>query len=353
MTKLSGSFNFSYDGSPVQFTFEDIKIEAAITGIFGASGSGKTTLLRCLVGLNHIVSGEIYLNQILISSPSKSSSSSLRHMSYLSQVTYLFPHLTVKENIYYSNLKGFGSDYEDHIITSLNATDLMHLFPNQLSGGQRRIIAIIRALLVPHAILILDEPMAGIDKLTARIISRLFKEHAKKLNVKILYVSHDIYELCSISDEIMVISNHGIASSRSTKKTLLDAQFSINHLKEPISVLSNPTSINTVDSNTNFHFNDLIITTTSDIGSSDGSYLLINSTDVAIALNKIENSSISNQFIATIDSIIDYPKYNAVLLTLKVDGHKIQSLITRRSFDSLDIIKNAEVWCLIKALSLI
>jgi molybdate transport system ATP-binding protein len=353
MTKLTGSFSFTYERSDEQFAFQDMQIHAAVTGIFGASGSGKSTFLRCLVGLNHITSGEIYLNETLISSPGKSAGSSFRNMSYLSQATYLFPHLTVNQNICYSNSKAFGGAYKDHIIGLLNASDLMHLFPSQLSGGQKRIIAIIRALLAPHIILILDEPMAGIDKLTAQIISRLLKEHAKKHNVMIIYVSHDIHEISSITDEIIVISNHTIVSSRPTKETLLDTQFSIDHLKEPISMLSKPNRVDVTDSNISFYFNGLIITTTADIDSSDGSHLLINSSDVAIALNKIDNSSISNQFIAIIDSIIDYPKYNAVLITLDVHGNKIQSLITKTSMSSLNIKENKQVWCLIKALSLI
>lgn len=174
----------------------------------GPSGCGKSTLLRCIAGFTPINNGNIVLDGKVINTllPDK------RKTGMVFQNYALFPHLTVEENIGYGLkiLKLPKTEIKNRVEELL---DLVHL-PDfgirriaELSGGQQQRVALARALSLNPKILLLDEPLSNLDA-NLRIAMRAeIKRIQKRLNLTVIFVTHDQEEAMSISDRVLVMSS--------------------------------------------------------------------------------------------------------------------------------------------------
>src|SRR5699024_3093901 len=113
--------------------------------LFGPSGSGKTTLLNCIVGITIPDTGDISLNDRVFYSKTKKINLPIqkRNVGYLFQDYALFPHLTVRKNIYY-NMK--DEAMVKKLMEIVKIEHLLDKFPGQISGGEKQRVALIRAL---------------------------------------------------------------------------------------------------------------------------------------------------------------------------------------------------------------
>ena len=182
-----------------------------ITCLLGTSGSGKTTILRIIAGLETPVSGSVLIdnkivtvNGRLLVPPHK------RNLGFIFQDLALWPHLSVYENIAF----GLKARKEKNIERKVSETldffgigDEAKKFPHQLSGGQKQLVAIARAIVLEPKILLMDEPLANLDvKLKGKTIE-LIKKLRDEFNLTILYVTHDHKEAFSLADKIAVLNN--------------------------------------------------------------------------------------------------------------------------------------------------
>jgi molybdate transport system ATP-binding protein len=178
------------------------------TVIFGPSGAGKTTLLRILAGLVEPTSGRIQFgNRILLDTAHNLSvAPGRRSIGFVTQQPSLFPHLTVRENV------AFGIRHLDRDRRAARVAEMLGLFgadsladqpAPQLSGGERKRVALARALAPGPEFLLLDEPLAGLDDASAQdILSRLLP-----LRVRVLYVSHDLTEIWRLPAEVVFLES--------------------------------------------------------------------------------------------------------------------------------------------------
>ena len=190
---------------------------AGFTILFGASGAGKTTALDCIAGLAHpeegrIVSGgkTLFDSEAELSVPAWK-----RRVGYVIQDLALFPHLTAVENIAYGL---HGMDAEQRRQRSrefLNMFRIEHLRdrrPAQLSGGERQRVALARALVTDPCALLLDEPLAALDRPTkSRIIDDL-RQWNQTHQVPILYVTHSSEEVFALGEQVIVLDAGRIIS---------------------------------------------------------------------------------------------------------------------------------------------
>jgi thiamine transport system ATP-binding protein len=174
-----------------------------IVALTGPSGSGKTTLLRCIAGLESIRTGVIRLNgQDITNQPAH-----LRNIGMVFQDNQLFPHLTVGQNIAYSlKIKHISKKITDQKVREvLSLVGLMHLLDRtvvNLSGGEAKRIAVARALIAEPQVLLLDEPLTGLD---ADLHGRLLEDLGKLLRVRgttVLHVTHDKAEATAFADRV-------------------------------------------------------------------------------------------------------------------------------------------------------
>ena len=193
-----------YESSQL-FANLSLKINAhEIVALTGPSGCGKTTLLRCIAGLESISTGTIRLNnQDITNQPTH-----LRKIGMVFQDNQLFPHLTVGQNIAYSlKIKRVDkkiTEQKVREVTSLvGLTHLIDRTVTNLSGGEAKRIAVARALVAEPKVLLLDEPLTGLDP---DLHGRLLEDLGKLLRTRgttVLHVTHDKAEASTIADRVL------------------------------------------------------------------------------------------------------------------------------------------------------
>jgi len=202
-TDKTGTVDFHYALKRADFSL-DVALQIplhGITGIFGESGSGKTTLLRCLAGLETPTSGQLTIDGDVWQDTTKKQSLAIheRQIGYVFQEPRLFRHLNVRGNLEYGQHRAHDSNNGvefAQIVALLGLTDLLHRMPGELSGGEAQRVAIARALLRAPRLVLMDEPLAALDRARKdEILPFLDRLHAE-LSVPILYVSHSIEEVC-------------------------------------------------------------------------------------------------------------------------------------------------------------
>jgi molybdate transport system ATP-binding protein len=180
--------------------------ERGITGLFGPSGSGKTTLLRCLAGLNRLpgslrVGEEVWQDGKMFIPPHR------RHAAYVFQDADLFAHLNVRANLEYG-LRRAGRPAVARfaeVVALLGLESLLDRSVVRLSGGERQRVAIGRALLSQPRLLLMDEPLAGLDAAAkAEILPYLERLHAS-VSIPMILVSHDLADIARLADHLVVM----------------------------------------------------------------------------------------------------------------------------------------------------
>lgn len=187
---------------PLDLTIED----GEFTVFVGPSGCGKSTLLRLIAGLEETSGGKIIIdgNDMTDVSPSK------RGLAMVFQSYALYPHMTVRKNIAFPmRMAGMDEDEQEKRINAaakaLNLTDYLDRKPGQLSGGQRQRVAIGRAIVRDPSAFLFDEPLSNLDA-ALRVGMRLeISEMHKRMDITMIYVTHDQVEAMTMADKIVVL----------------------------------------------------------------------------------------------------------------------------------------------------
>jgi molybdate transport system ATP-binding protein len=203
----------------------DVALERAATVLFGPSGSGKTALLELIAGLATPRAGRISLDgeplvdvERHLVLPARR-----RRVGYVPQDGALFPHLSVAENLEYALLARRVADRAS-LARAIEALELQPLLARSvanLSGGERRRVAIGRALVATPRLLLLDEPLAGLDRRrAARALDDVRRVH-RELGVPLVYVTHQRDEALEIGEEALVL-DEGRLVARGAPADVLD-----------------------------------------------------------------------------------------------------------------------------------
>ena len=175
------------------FLIKDLSFEIT-NGTFGVvegiSGIGKTTLLNLIAGLKKPLSGEIILNNKILSNDYEFVLPENRNIGYVFQDFALFPHINVKKNILFAS-KNKKSDFYLKVIKKLNLESHLQKMPHELSGGLMQRVAICRALLMEPSLLILDEPFSNLDYENSINVQNILKEYISENKIPCLIVSHN------------------------------------------------------------------------------------------------------------------------------------------------------------------
>jgi molybdate transport system ATP-binding protein len=190
----------------------DAEITRNVVALFGPSGSGKTSLLDLLAGLRRAPSAFISLDGQVLTDTSAGVEIPTRHrrIGYVPQDGALFPHLAVRENLLYGcNGKPPAEDgcslTFEHVTEVLEIRPLLDRGIGRLSGGEKQRIALARALLSSPRLLLLDEPMTGLDfNLKGRVIEYL-RRIRDEFKVPMVYVTHHLEEVFALCEELLVI----------------------------------------------------------------------------------------------------------------------------------------------------
>ena len=174
--------------------------EGDTLGVIGSSGSGKTTLLQILAGLEIPDQGDIFYNDINLSSNNARNFNSMRRnlFGYAYQFHYLLDDLTVFENcnlvFKIANNKKVDENLKRimQILDELGIAALQNKYPYMLSGGERQRVAIARAVIHKPNFVLMDEPTGNLDQENAEVIQNLTIKLAKNHNIGIVVATHDL-----------------------------------------------------------------------------------------------------------------------------------------------------------------
>jgi len=188
----------------------DLRLESGVTALFGPSGAGKTTLLRCLAGLVTPDAGRIVRDgEVLFDSEARVNvPPERRRVGFVFQDLRLFPHLTVEQNLLYGHRLALPAERTvapDRVHDLLELRPLLARRSDSLSGGEARRVALGRALLSCPALLLLDEPLSGLDEALKGAVIRLLQQVRTEFGLPMLFVSHSLSEILELTTKVAVL----------------------------------------------------------------------------------------------------------------------------------------------------
>jgi molybdate transport system ATP-binding protein len=202
-------------------------IPPGITILFGPSGAGKSTLLDCLAGLLQPDTGRIAIGEeVLFDSANRANlPPQNRRIAYVFQSLALFPHMSVEENVSYGLADVRAQERRarvGEILAAFRVENLQTRKPGELSGGEKHRVALARSLVTLPRLLLLDEPLTGLDaELKSAIVDDLRAWNAAQ-RIPILYVTHSRDEVDALGERVIAI-DHGRVISAGTPQEVLDA----------------------------------------------------------------------------------------------------------------------------------
>jgi iron(III) transport system ATP-binding protein len=208
-----------YNGAPILEGVSFDLAEHSRTAILGPSGSGKTTLLRLLAGLELPEHGKIYMRGQVISQPGWARPPHQRSMGMVFQSPALWPHMTVAQNI----LFGLGDLSRSAACQRLEAVlaqcallGLETRYPQHLSGGEARRVALARAIAPQPQILLLDEPLTNLDSDLRKTLLELLRTIASEVSI-LVHVTHDHREAEFLCERIWTIRDRQLVTGTTGK----------------------------------------------------------------------------------------------------------------------------------------
>lgn len=324
-----------------------------VTGLFGPSGAGKTTLLRCIAGLETAegileVSGDTWQD----SSSGTWRTVEDRDIGYVFQEPRLFDHLSVQGNIDYGRKRRSAPSDIDHIVELLGLSSLLERFPHELSGGEAQRVAIARALGCSPKFVLMDEPLASLDQARKdEILPYLDRLHAEA-DLPIIYVSHNVDEVCRLCDHLVVIDNGRVVADGSLQSVLVSLESPLLGDEHAGSIIEGTVTTNHSDdhlSRLEFSGGSLWIP---GVQEAPGTplRLRIRASDVSLCRVKPEATTILNVLPAVVESVEagDGP---SALVRLALGADEILARVTRRSIRELAIQAGERVFAQIKSVA--
>ena len=197
------NLSYSFGNNPI---LKDINIhvnENEMVAIVGSSGVGKSTLFNLIAGVLKKQVGEITIN---------GSNDYIGKVAYMLQKDLLFEHKTIINNVILPLIiakvnKKKALEEGNKILKQFNLDRYANKYPQQLSGGMRQRVALIRTYMFKRKIFLLDEAFSALDAITKKELHKWYLDLKKEFNLTTLLITHDIEEAVFLSDRIYILGN--------------------------------------------------------------------------------------------------------------------------------------------------
>ena len=262
--------------------------------LLGPSGCGKTTILRMISGLEHVTSGNIYIDDKDVTEVPATK----REVNTIFQNFALFPHMTVMENISFGlKMKKVSQKEIDErvkkIIKLVKLEGFEDRYPSQLSGGQQQRVAIARGVVMNPKVLLLDESLCSLDLKLKRAMQIELKKIQKKLGITFIYVTHDQDEALTMSDRIVIIDK-GVIQQNDTPQNVYmfpKTTFVADFIGESNIMNGNIVSLNTDETKVEIEKGLLFSVPREDMDEKDKKMnIMVRPENIKISLNQLKDS---------------------------------------------------------------
>ena len=329
----------------------NLKMERGDTfALIGPTGAGKSTLLRLVDLLNTPTSGKLFFDGIDTSQSPKTRLQIRRRMAFILQKPVVF-NMNVFDNVAYG-LKWRGMDKTnicrkvDDILAMTNLNLYRTRDARTLSGGEIQRVAIARAIVTEPELLLLDEPTANLDPLSAIKIEGLIEDVIRRYHTTTIMATHDMSQGQRLANQIAVLMNGeiqqtGLSKDVFTRPDSLDiAEFIGCENILPGIITSNETGVVTVQID-----NGTVIEAISDYAVGEEVVACIRPENISLSSTKI-SSSARNSFKGVVSNMIN----RGALIQVELDcGFLLSLLITKRSADEMGLDKGKKVYATFKA----
>ena len=317
-----------------------------ITALFGPSGSGKTTLLHLVAGLLLPDRGEIRLH----GEPITRLAAPRRAVAMVFQDQLLFPHMSVEANLRYGQRRSERRGVLDlhRIAAVLEIQPLLSRMPAQLSGGERQRVAIGRAVLSHPRLLLLDEPMAGLDDALKLRILGYVERLVAEFSIPVLMVSHSQAEVRRLAQQVIlmqggrVVNQGDVASmlAAAPSLTAAPAHARVTNLLRITPRLEGSQRVGMIDGQR------LVLPA----GATDAAaFVAFDADAVLLTRHSIADISARNQLRGVVRQIV--PVSGGMLISVDV-GQPLWAAVTVDAVREMQLSPAAEVVCIIKTQAL-
>ncbi|MDE1991003.1 MAG: ABC transporter ATP-binding protein [Rhizobiaceae bacterium] len=185
--------------------------DGGFLALLGPSGCGKTTVLRMIAGFEQPTDGSIHLGERLLADAAHTLPPERRNMAMVFQSYALWPHMNVADNVGYPlKVRGIsGESYRRKVgeaLATVRLEDYAGRRPADLSGGQRQRVALARCLVTSPDVVLLDEPLANLDRHLKKEMEETFRDFHQRSGATMVYVTHDQSEAMALATDVAVMS---------------------------------------------------------------------------------------------------------------------------------------------------
>ncbi len=331
--------------------------DQGITAFLGPSGCGKTTLLRAIAGLEYCSDGYLKVGDTVWQRSSHFVPPHQRRLGYVFQEPSLFAHLKVMGDLEYG-LKRIPKPERKvtlgKIIELLGIGHLLERGIDQLSGGEQQRVAIARALAVSPAILLMDEPLAALDRARKLEIMPYLESLHDELEIPVLHVSHAPDEVARLADHLVLLDTGKVKAQGSISGMLTQLDLPLAQGSDAGALIEATVARHDED----YHLTYLdfdggrFTVVRKDLPVGATARLQIAARDVSLTLAAQADTSILNIFPAVISELI--PEGEAqMMVKLIVGGAPMLARVTRKSASVLDLKPGRQVFAQAKSVALL
>jgi molybdate transport system ATP-binding protein len=331
--------------------------EQGITAIYGPSGSGKTTLLNCIAGLQAaepgsriVYRGQAWQDDEQFVPPWQ------RDIGFVFQDARLFPHLTVRQNLEYAiKRRKKGSDISlTDVGEWLHLQELLTRPATQLSAGQKQRVAIARALLSAPGLLLLDEPLANLDKAARLQTLHYLQQLRATVDLPMLYVSHDMEEVSQLADNLVLLDDGRVSAQGSVLDLCSRLDTRLAHEEQAATIVEGRIRHH----DTRFGLSELEVEGhtfyVNHLAEEIGAHcrLRIPARDISLCRSHASDSSILN-ILPVVLREIEETSGTRIMLRLALGDQYLLARLTRKSVTELDLRVGDSLYAQIKSVALL
>lgn len=336
----------------------DLSLDAhGVVGVMGASGVGKTTLLRVISGLERVPDGFFRLGNQIWQDSDVFVPAHQRAVGYVFQEASLFPHLNVRQNIEYGakrRRRTRGDVDVSGLVELLGIDALLARKPNRLSGGERRRVAIARAMASQPKLLLLDEPMSGLDEARRAEVLPFLRRLCDRMEIPAIYVSHSRAELAQLADHLVLLDQGSVRAEGAMDALATDLSHPLAlQADAQFVILATAQSQADEFGLTQFAFDGGEIIAASDHAIEGKPVRLrVRARDISLCRVEPIQTSILNIVGVTIEAMQDIGPAG-VAVRIKTGNTSMLSHITRRSAQQLELKPGDHVFAQIKSVAVL